>query len=160
MTGGIEMRRISATFVLVLALAAPAGSTRADEGGEAAVCAPTFPSYRSSIWYTAGGAWNLSSNLAVMGCSVVRTGLGSPTNLFVDYYDGSTTGAVGCTATAINIGGSGHDWKQSKTSGVASTGGNNFLFTIPSSLIGYVFVRCGIPANVTSASGIVGINLQ
>ena len=93
-------------------------------------------------------------------CSTVRTGLGSPTRLYVDYFDGSTTEAVGCMASAIGFDGNSSSWTQGLSSDGVGTGPNNLLFQIPSSLLGYIVLVCTIPPDVVSASGIVGFNLQ
>jgi hypothetical protein len=156
------MRKTTTVVVLAFTLAGVATSARAaDEGGQAAACAPNQGSDRAKIEFLAGGAWNTSTSAtAKLACSTARLTQVSPRNIAVDYFDGSATAGVSCTAEAWTFSGGLAGWSETKSSGGSTTGGNFFVFTVPSGVLGYIDVRCTIPSNAGTWSGIVGFNVQ
>ena len=70
-----------------------------DTGGNAAACKPTLPSGAPDLVFNNDGVVNNGSATRGVTCGTVRNTTTSPTTLWVDFYDATTTGSIFCQAT-------------------------------------------------------------
>jgi hypothetical protein len=133
-----------------------------DEGGSASVCVPQDSTNASRISIESDGARNNSTSAeALIRCGFVRLSSSSPSEVFVDYHDGSTTDNLECLMIARGFNGT-LLWSQSLTTTPNSfTGTSFFNFSIPTSHLGYMSLLCYLPAKSgSSMSYLRGFNVQ
>jgi hypothetical protein len=161
---GSSMRRMSTgvAAVAVAALVLTERSVSADVGGSVAGCHTNY-NVKAASAGTFGYENIWTTDVVGIDCGAVRLTTTSPRKVFIDWVDNNNTssGSLQCEVDVMSWNGLTLLWQGVGNTSATGTGSGNFLFTIPTSVIGYIYIGCAIPKNTSfGISSVSGFNIQ